>query len=562
MPDVRIWAPAAKQVEVVFGDGRRSSARAEPEGWWRAPVDVGADYRIARDGGPAWPDPRSRWQPHGVEGPSRWIDPATLAPPTADVTRPISLRDAVIYEAHVGTFGPGGTFAAMATHLDELAALGVTHLELMPVAQFSGTFGWGYDGVDLFAAHEPYGGPRGLRELVGECHRRGLAVIVDVVINHFGPEGAYAPKIAPYTTTRYATPWGAAVNLDGPDARESRRFFIDSALAWLRDYGADGLRLDALHALHDHGPRHVVAELVDDVRALERARGRRFVLVGEYDAHEPLAVRERAVGGWGLDAHWNDDFHHALHVLLTGEHHAYYADFAAPGTLAKVLERGYALDGGYSSFRRAHHGRPYGELPRDRLVAYTQSHDQIGNRGGGERLVHLCGVERAKIAAALLLTSPFVPMLFQGEEWAASTPFHYFADVHGKELRAAIGEGRRREHGLERGFVDPLDAATRDASSLRWDERAREPHVGMLAWYRSLLTLRRDQPSLRAADADATRVREDAGVLIVERGDLALACNCGDEPRRVALGDVLLASNHLSTTRELPPRSCAIVRRR
>jgi maltooligosyltrehalose trehalohydrolase len=345
----------------------------------------------------------------------------------------------------------------------------VTHVELMPIAQFPGTHGWGYDGVDLFAPHDGYGGPAGLRLLIDECHALGLAVILDVVHNHFGPEGDYTSLYGPYKTSRYRTPWGDAINLDGEGSREVRRFLIDSALTWLRDYGADGLRLDAVHSLRDGGERHFVAELVDAVRALERELGRRLVVIGEYDEHDPRAVVERP-HGWGLDAHWNDDFHHAVHALVTGEVAGYYADFAAEGTLLKILERGYALDGCHSQFRGGAHGAPYGALPRDRLVAYTQSHDQIGNRAGGERLWQLAGAARAKIAAGLLFASPFVPMLFQGEEWAASTPFHYFCDLGSPELRAAVREGRRAEHaatGWHGETIEPTDPAARDQSALR-----------------------------------------------------------------------------------------------
>ena len=553
MPPVRIWAPAATRLEVVFADGRRTAAERLAGGWWCVRVDHGDEYWISVDGGPPVPDPRSRWQPAGVHGPTRWIDPAGLRSPTPDFPY-VPLRDAVIYELHVGTFSSAGSFVAAVRHLDHLVHLGVTHVELMPVAQFPGRFGWGYDGVDLFAAHDPYGGPAGLHELIRECHNRGLAVLIDVVVNHFGPEGAYAPRIAPYTTNKHSTPWGDAVDLEHA---HSRRFFLDSALAWLRDYNADGLRLDAVHALRDDSERHFIAELVDEVRVLEADRGRPFVLVGEYDDHDPRVVIDRGAGGWGLDAHWNDDFHHAVHALLTGERHGYYRDFAAAGTLAKVLERGYALDGGYSEHRRERHGRPYGELPRDRLVAYVQSHDQVGNRGEGERLEHLCGHARAKIAAGLLFASPFVPMLFQGEEWAASTPFYFFADLSSPELRAAIVEGRRREHGGEH-YIDPLAPATRDASTLRWDELARPPHADMLAWYRKLIALRAEHPSLRAAPV---RVRSEGSVIVIERGELSLLCNLGEEPARIALGDVALASRDLSDARSLPPLSCAFVRR-
>jgi maltooligosyltrehalose trehalohydrolase len=561
---VRIWAPGRQRVEVAVGD-RRLAATAEPDGWWRGPVLApGDDYAIVLDGGPPRPDPRSRWQPHGVHGPSRWVDPQILRSP-APGFHPAPLRDAVIYELHVGTFSEHGTFVGAIRHLDHLVELGVTHVELMPVAQFSGVHGWGYDGVDLFAAHGPYGGPAGLHELIRECHKRQLAVLIDVVHNHLGPEGAYLGEFGPYRTTRHTTPWGEAINLDDGDSEHVRRFFIESALAWLRDYGVDGLRLDALHSLRDDSKRHFIAELVDEVRALEAAIRRPLVLIGEYDDHDPRVVTERSAGGWGLDAHWNDDFHHAVHVLLTGETTGYYRDFAARGTLAKVLRDGYALDGGSSSVRGGAHGKPFGDLPRDRLVAYVQSHDQVGNRAAGERLHHLAGIDRARIAAAILLTAPFVPMLFQGEEWAASSPFCYFADLESPELRKAVSDGRRAEHaaaGWAGAPIDPMDPATRALSVLRWDERHRSPHAEMWTWYRELIALRRRTPELRdpsPAATDAALLASGQG-LRIDRPGHTLIVNLSDQPLDAGATDIVVASKPVAGG-ALAPVSCALVRR-
>jgi maltooligosyltrehalose trehalohydrolase len=560
---VRIWAPEARRVEVVRGDAR-SDAVSEPGGWWRGPVLAAGDhYAISLDGGPPRPDPRSRWQPDGVHRPSCWIDPATLSSPPPPDFAPAALRDAVIYELHIGTFCARGTFIAAVEHLDHLAQLGVTHVELMPVAQWAGRYGWGYDGVDLFAPHSDYGGPSGLHYFIRECHQRRLAVLIDVVHNHVGPEGAYLSEFGPYRTAQHRTPWGDAINLDREGSPEVRRFLIDSALHWLCDHGADGLRLDALHALRDGGERHFVAELVHEVRAAGERLGRRFTLIGEYDEHDPRAVLPEAAGGWGLDAHWDDDFHHAVHAALTGEHTGYYADFAAPGTLAKVLRQGYALDGGVSRFRGGPHGQPFGDLPRDRLVAYVQSHDQVGNRGAGERLHQLAGLDRAKIAAAILLTSPFVPMLFQGEEWAASTPFCYFAEVESEELRRAIREGRRAEHAAA-GWTgeppDPTDARTRDASVLRWPELSQPPHGDMLAWYRALIAVRRECPELRDPDPRSIEVIEPPGGLEIRRGPFTLRVNLSDAPVAGSDGHCLLASTPLSGG-QLAPRSCALFQR-
>ncbi|MBL9018409.1 MAG: malto-oligosyltrehalose trehalohydrolase [Myxococcales bacterium] len=547
---VRVWAPRASRIDVIRGSDPTPAA-AERGGWWAGPVLApGEDYAIAIDGGPPRPDPRSRWQPHGVHGASRWVDAGGLSP--APLACHIPLRDAVIYELHVGTFSRAGTFAGAIEHLDHLVELGITHVELLPVAQFPGTHGWGYDGVDLWAAHAGYGGPAGLHELIGACHARGLAVLIDVVHNHFGPEGAYVDELGPYHTPEHMTPWGPAINLDRDGSAEVRALLIESALAWLRDYGADGLRLDALHALRDDGELHFVAELTDAVRELERELQRPLILIGEWDEHDPKAVRSRGAGGWGLDAHWNDDFHHAVHALVTGEHGGFYQDFAAPDTLAKVLTRGYALDGGHSPFRGKPHGTPFGDLPRDRLVAYIQSHDQVGNRARGDRLGQLAGPERAKVAAALMLTSPFVPMLFQGEEWAASTPFLYFTDLGSEALRTAVREGRKREHGLtgwDDACPDPTEPGAREASVLRWEERDRGDHAEMLAWYRSLIALRREHAALRDAAPDSISVRTRGAALEVTRGPFHILASLDERPLPIE-GDVVLASP-----------ACVIVRR-
>lgn len=558
---VRIWAPNAQRLELVIGTARIPASR-NAGGWWSGPALIERqDYAISIDGGPARPDPRSRWQPHGVHGASRWLEPRAAV----TTHRPVALRDAVIYELHIGTFSAEGTFAGAVPQLGHLVELGITHVELMPVAQFSGSHGWGYDGVDLFAAHAPYGGPQGLRALIDACHARSLAVLIDVVHNHLGPEGAYLPELGPYKTARHHTPWGEAINLDDEGSKEVRSFLIASALMWLREYGADGLRLDALHALVDDGDHHFVAELTEAVRTLERELGRPLALIGEWDEHDPKAIADCAAGGWGLDAHWHDDFHHAVHALLTGEHGGYYQDFAARDTLAKVLRDGYALDGAHSPFRGRHHGTPYGDRPRDRLVAYVQSHDQIGNRAAGERLHQLCGLERAKIAAALLFVSPFVPMVFQGEEWAASTPFCYFAELESEELRDAVREGRKAEHANESGWdraPDPADPATRAASVLRWAELPLPPHAEMLAWYRDLIALRRAHPNLRDPSPASTVVtmERDGHVLHVGRGGHTLIVNLSDAAMDLRGAEVVLTSSLVAGT--LPVATCAIVRTR
>ncbi len=534
---------------------------AQRGGWWLGPMLApDEDYQISMDGGPPRPDPRSRYQPDGVHGVSRWIDPRGLAP--SPLVRHVALRDAVIYELHIGTFSEAGTFHGAVEHLDKLVELGITHVELLPINQFPGKHGWGYDGVGLYAAHAAYGGPAGLRQLISQCHARGLAVLIDVVHNHFGPEGAYFDELGPYHTKEHATPWGPAINLDREGSAEVRAFMIDSALAWLRDYGADGLRLDALHALRDLGELHFVSELTEAVRELEVELHRPLILIGEWDEHDPRAVAARSANGWGLDAHWNDDFHHAVHALLTREHTGYYQDFAGSSALGKILCGGYALDGCHSPFRGKPHGRPFGDLPRDRLVAYVQSHDQVGNRAAGERLSHLAGIERAKIGAALLLTSPFVPMLFQGEEWAASTPFCFFNDLASEELRAAVREGRKREHGFSDytdRIPDPTDPATRDSSVLRWAERGQGEHAEMLSWYRALIALRREQPALSDPAPASIEVRSRDGAIEIKRGSFRVVANLTDAAFPVE-GEVILASKEI-TAAGLASQSCAILRR-
>lgn len=550
MTPVRVWAPAAMTVDLVLD--RRIEMVRQPDGWWRGPdLPPRTDYAFSVDGGPPRPDPRSRHQPVGVHARSRVIAPAP--PRTRFVASPLS--DAIIYELHVGTFSRTGDFDGAIAGLDHLARLGITHVEIMPVAAFPGNDGWGYDGVLPFSVHDPYGGPSGLDRFVNACHARSLATIVDVVHNHLGPEGNYLETFAPYHRSDRSSPWGSALDFD---CREVRRYFIDSAIALLEEHDVDGLRLDAVHAIQDTSRPHFVEELAAEVRALGNRTGRPRVLIAEYDAHEPHIVQPTREQGWGIDAHWNDDFHHALHVLLTGERTGYYTDFAEPNALARVFENGYHLDGKYSTFRRAHHGAPYGDLPRDRLVAYTQSHDQIGNRSGGERLSTLAGIKRAKIAAALLLTSPFVPMVFQGEEWAASTPFVYFADFKDEHLRDAIREGRRREHGGHDTF-DPFAMSTRQACMLDWRERDHGVHREMLAWYRDLIALRREHGELRASGPLDTRATQAEDAVTIDRGCFQVIANLGGRDISIPQGEVVLASCPLEAGR-LPPESCAITR--
>ena len=528
-----VWAPRARRVELaVEGDGALPMA-AEGGGWHAiaSPLLVpGLRYGFRLDGGPPLPDPRSRLQPEGVDGPSQlidadfpWQDAGWTAPP---------LGQAILYELHVGTFTAEGTFDAAIARLDHLVDLGVTALELMPVAEFAGGRGWGYDGVDLFAVRAGYGGPDGLRRLVDACHRRGLAVVIDVVYNHLGPAGNHLAEFGPYFTDDHRTPWGRAVNLDGAGSDEVRGFVVANAVMWLSDYHADGLRLDAVHALHDESATHIVEELAEEVDRLEERLGRRLWLILETERNDPRAVRPRSLGGWGADAHWADDFHHAVHTALTGEAHGYYVDYRGISDLATALRSPYVYRGQHSPWLRHRRGRDPGDLSGDHFVVCVQNHDQVGNRARGERLGQLVDGARLRAAALLLLTSPYVPLLFAGEEWGASTPFLYFTD-HAPDLGRLVTEGRRREFA---GFgwdpesiPDPQAEATFAASRLRWQERDEGDHRALLDWYRRLTRLRRETADLGCGNPAATRVRRDpeARWLAAERGRHIIALNLG-----------------------------------
>ena len=410
---------------------------------WPA-AGAGSRYGFSIDGGPVRPDPRSPSQPDGVDGLSAVVDHRAFA--WSDATwRGVALPGSVLYELHVGTFSAEGTFDGVIAHLDHLVELGVDAIELLPVCEFSGNRGWGYDGVDLFAPHHAYGGPEGLKRLVDACHRAGLGVVLDVVYNHLGPAGNYLAEFGPYFTDRHQTGWGDAVNMDGPGSDEVRRFVVDNALMWLRDYHGDGLRLDAVHAIVDTSARHILEQLAVEVDALAAHVRKPLFLIAESDRNDPALVRARAAGGLGLAAAWADEWHHGLHTVLTGEHDGYYEDFGTGAVLAKALRQAWVHDGTYSPHRGRAHGRPVTGLTGDRFVIATQTHDQVGNRATGERLAALTTEGRVKVAAALLLTAPFVPMLFMGEEWAASTPFQYFTDHQDPALGQAVTEGRRHE---------------------------------------------------------------------------------------------------------------------
>ncbi|MET3961570.1 maltooligosyltrehalose trehalohydrolase [Marmoricola sp. OAE513] len=532
-----LWAPVPDQVRLSI-EGDVVAMRRGDDGWWtpaQAVADGEVDYGYLLDDDPTvLPDPRSRRQPDGVHGRSRTDDPATFAWTDSNWPgRP--LEGSAIYELHVGTFTPEGTFDAALDKLDHLLSLGVGFVELMPVNAFNGTHNWGYDGVLWSAVHEPYGGPAGYRRFVDGCHRAGLGVIQDVVHNHLGPSGNYLPRFGPYLKTDGRNTWGDLINLDGEASHEVRRFILDSALMWFQDFHVDGLRLDAVHALEDASPVHLLAELSAEVDLLQARLGRPLTLIAESDLNDIAMVTPRDEGGHGLTAQWSDDFHHALRVAFTGEASGYYADFADQDALVKVFNEGFFHNGTYSSFRERDHGRPIptGTTPSSRLVVYSQNHDQVGNRARGDRLTEHLDEEQLVCLAMLTLTSPYTPMLFQGEEWASSRPFAFFTSHPEADLGRAVAEGRVAEFarmGWDPATVpDPQDPDTFARSKLDWDELRSGMHARVLAAYQELAKLRATQPDLLTPSFGRAS-RDDDGLLTLRRGSRTVLAALGDEP--------------------------------
>ena len=543
---LRVWAPRAEEGVDLVLDGTTRRMRPDPDapGWWvadtadAARVAAGAEYAFSVDGRPWRPDPRAARLPAGVHGAAGAVDHDAFAW-TDDGWQPPRLADGLVYEVHVGTFSPEGTFDGVVGRLDHLVRLGVTHVELMPVHSFPGRFGWGYDSVGLFAPHEPYGGPDGLKRLVDACHGRGLAVVLDVVYNHFGPEGNYLGEFGPYLTDRYRTPWGGAVNLGERGADEVRRFLVDNALMWLRDYHVDALRLDAVHAFIDLTATHLLEQLASETRALEARLGRPLTLIAESDQNDPRLLRGPERGGYGLDAQWSDDFHHALHVTLTGERTGYYSDFTGLADVAAALERRWVYDGRYSPFRGRRHGRSALDLAPNRFLGYLQNHDQVGNRAIGDRMASLVDPARLRVGATLVLTAPSVPLLFAGEEWGATTPFPFFSDFTDPALREAVRRGRREEFaafGWDPATIpDASSEATFRSALLDWSEPGREPHASLLAWYRRLVDLRRRTGVLRDGSVPHVEVDAAAGGLAVHRRGASVLVNLGTNEARFVL---------------------------
>ncbi len=564
-----VWAPRPERVRLHV-DGTVYPMERGPDVWWRATAPAAADSRygfVLDDDDTLLPDPRSARQPDGVHAPSQLWSPAAPAPGWSGR----SIEGAAIYELHIGTFTPTGTLDSAIEKLSYLVDLGVDFVELMPVNAFSGTHGWGYDGVLWYAVHEPYGGPDALLRFVEACHAHGLGVLIDAVFNHLGPSGNYLPRFGPYLSTG-SNPWGESVNIADAGADEVRRYIIDCALRWMRDFGADGLRLDAVHALVDTTAIHILEELSAETDALAAELGRPLSLIAESDMNDPRLITPREAGGLGLTAQWDDDIHHAIHTAVSGERQGYYGDFGTLATLAQTLQHGYFHAGTYSSFRARRHGRPLDieTIPATRLLAYTLTHDQVGNRATGDRPSQNLSTGQLAVKAALALGSPYTAMLFMGEEWGSSSPFQFFTSHPEPELGRATAEGRKAEfaaHGWDADEIpDPQDPETFLRSKLDWDEVTEGEHARLLQTYRGLLELRRSEPDF--ADPWLTHLRvqydEEHRWIVLHRGALAVVCNLGADAVAVPVtGEVVLAWAEPGSSADgtvIPGHSFAVLR--
>lgn len=573
MPDheFAVWAPLPELVRLDVDGTLHPMTRTE-DGWWRATVDAHVDARygfVLDDDETVLPDPRSPRQPDGVHERSQLWNPTTVAWTDSGWSGK-SIEGAVIYELHVGTFTPDGTFDSAVEKLDYLVDLGVDFVELMPVNSFSGTRGWGYDGVLWYSVQESYGGPDGLVRLVDACHARGLGILIDAVFNHLGPSGNYLPKYGPYLTEAN-TGWGQGVNVSEAGADEVRRYILDCALRWMRDFHADGLRLDAVHALADHTAIHILEEMSAETDSLAEQLGRPLSLIAESDLNDPRLITPRDRGGYGMTAQWDDDIHHAIHTAVSGERQGYYSDFGTLESLANTLKHGYFHAGTYSSFRHRRHGRPLdtATIPATRLLAYTSDHDQVGNRAVGDRPSQNLTFGQLAVKAALVLASPYTAMLFMGEEWASSSPFQFFTSHPEPELARATAEGRKAEfaaHGWDADEIpDPQDLETFSRSKLKWDELDSGDHARLLELYRALIALRHDEPDLADPWLDHMGVDydEEQRWIALHRGVFTIVCNLGEGAVTVPVaGEVVLASAEPSVGDgvELPGQSFTILR--
>jgi maltooligosyltrehalose trehalohydrolase len=574
MTEFRVWAPKPGLVRLDV-DGEQHPMTRSDDGWWHATIETSPNARygyLLDDDPTVLPDPRSARQPDGVHARSQLWDTSGAGWTDAD-WRGRSIQGAVIYELHVGTFTTAGTFDSAIEKLDYLVDLGIDFVELMPVNSFAGTHGWGYDGVLWYSVHEPYGGPDGLVRFVNACHARGLGVLIDAVFNHFGPSGNYLPRFGPYLSSA-SNPWGEGINIADADSDEVRRYIIGCALRWMRDFHADGLRLDAVHALFDTTAIHILEELATETDWLSKQVGRPLSLVAESDLNDPRVITPRDQHGYGVTAQWDDDVHHAVHTAVSGERQGYYADFGSLATLAETLRHGFFHAATYSSFRRRRHGRPLdvARIPATRLVAYTCTHDQVGNRALGDRpSQNLTGGQLA-IKAALTLGSPYTAMLFMGEEWGAFTPFQFFSSHPEPELARATAEGRKAEfaeHGWDANDIpDPQDPQTFARSKLNWDEVDSGEHARLYAFYRDLIALRRTETDLADPWLEHVVVDydEDRRWIVMRRNRLVIACNLGTEATSVPVsGELVLSWNSPSIgakATELPGHSSAILRSR
>ncbi len=543
-----VWAPARERVEVRLIDqnDRIEPLHRDPAGYHHAILDhvrAGERYLFRLEGDLERPDPASRFQPEGVHAPSACV--ASDFPWSTDVWRAPSLENLALYELHPAVFTEPGTLDAAIERLDALVDLGITTISLTPVAQNPGERNWGYDGVDLFAVSRAFGGPEALKRFVDACHQRSLGVILDVVYNHLGPEGNYLRDFGPYFTDRYHTPWGDALNFDGAESDHVRRFFIENALQWIDEFRIDGLRLDAVHAIIDSTAKPFLEELTEAVHERAATLDRVVHVIAESADNDARLLRPAEIGGFGMDAQWSDDFHHALHALLTGERQGYYEDFGRVRDLAAAFERGYVYEGRYSPYRRRRHGRSASGVPAKRFVVYAQNHDQVGNRAEGDRLSTIVSFEKQKLAAGAVLLSPFVPMLFMGEEYGDPAPFLYFVDHRDPDLKRAVREGRKGEFaafGWNEDPPDPFDIETFNRSRLDFTLRDKPPHSHLLALHKELLRLRREHPVLRRLDRERlhAQANESERTLLLRRWNpdgaaCALLLAFDDEPKRVSL---------------------------
>ncbi|NIQ38138.1 MAG: malto-oligosyltrehalose trehalohydrolase [Proteobacteria bacterium] len=508
-----MWSPFVQKVDVhVLSPVEQIFAlERDKRGYYRGTlehIEPGSLYLYRLDEEKKRPDPASRSQPQGVHGPSQVVD--SHFPWDDAGWDGLPLRDYIVYELHVGTFTPEGTFEAIIPHLDELTTLGITALELMPVVQFPGDRNWGYDGTYPFAVQYSYGGPKGLKQLVNACHQRGLALVLDVVYNHLGPEGNYLGDFGPYFTDQYKTPWGPSINFDGPHSDEVRRYFIENALYWVTEFHIDALRIDAVHAILDFSAHPFLAELASAVHERGKRLNRQVHIIAESALNDTRVIRPPELGGYGLDAQWNDDFHHALHSLLTGERLGYYQDFGRLEHLTKAFQEGFVYSGEYSLYRRRRHGNSSRHIPASQFIVFAQNHDQVGNRRRGERLSDLVSFEGLKLAAGVVLLSPFIPLLFMGEEYSETAPFPYFVSHSDPALIERVQEGRRKEFAvldLKEEPPDPQDEATFLSAKLNHHLRREGRHRILAEFYRELLRLRKTISALAHLNKEETEIR-------------------------------------------------------